>query len=393
MAGRRAEVVKRLGEYEQANGTLTPRLRKLKDRPNTEVARKEELRIAVLLPFHLDSVAFGLPTRGRPAMTFLAGLRLALEHERPFPGFNAVEVDVYDTRGQETRTRQLLDSLATKMPDVVIGDFVAASSRLIGSWCQQKLVLHIVPLSPVASLVDTLQWSFLASPTLETQAAKMAQLVTEKLRMRKVMVITDGSASSTVMADTFIALLNAAQITTLRERVPNFYNYDAVHQKMRANRCDGLYMPVFNQGVVNYAINRMFEDSLPLRILGVYDWQLMEEVDPDLLAHFTLYYHGAFFRDNDSTRSREFESEYRLNYHNRGTREAVVAYDLVHWLLEAYGTYTQALPLNQVLHKMPPYRGIAQNYWFGTAQTNQSVRVLRYRKDGTSEEAAPTTTP
>jgi ABC-type branched-subunit amino acid transport system substrate-binding protein len=379
--GRRPEVLRRMREWTEAGNELSPNLRKLRDRPSTTNPRKEELRIAVMLPFYTDSVAYGISPRAKPALAYIAGMQMAFR-DSLYPGLNAIEFQVYDTRGDTARTRQLLGGeVAQFEPDVIIGDYTNGSSALIAKHCAQHNLLHIVPISPISSLANGNPNTFLFSPSFEFQAGAMGQYAADKIRFRKMMIVSDGSEHSRAMADTFRVAMQRAGVEVHTESVRNVYGVDELHNKLKRNRFDGLYMPIFNEQVINYTMTKMFQDSLPLKIIGAYEWQFFEGVDIDLLHHFEVYYPAPFSRQSDTTGYRAFDNLYRTFYRNRTLREASMGYDAIRTLIWAYGTFREPISLSAALHRMRPRKGISQNFYFGEGNINQSVQVMRYTKD------------
>lgn len=364
----------------QQDGELSDRLRKLLPPQPKKPARKEELKIAVCLPYNVLVMPERLQDNSRKALEVMAGIRMALR-DKAYPGFDKIEVHFFDTRQSQQYTSDLMRTVvADYAPDVIIGGIYNGPSREMALYADKHQIPHLVPLSPTEKLLTGVEHSFLMTPTLPTQARYTADFVLNRTRMRKIMLVNDGSALSQQMAKAFREALKDSPVDILEQRCANIYGVEQLHKTMRQQRCDGLFMPVFKETVVNFMFTLMYQDSLPVQLIGLQEWQHLTGVEQRYLYHFELLFPSNFHQFKDTAAYRAFERAYIERYRSRPSREVLVGYDVIQAFLHAYGRFREPIQASTALQKAPRFKGLQNDFYFNGEHTNQALQMLRFTK-------------
>jgi ABC-type branched-subunit amino acid transport system substrate-binding protein len=332
-----------------------------------------------MAPFDNLSQLEKLLDNTRLSLDFYNGILVALETEQ-FPGIKKVEIRTFDTRKDPVVTGNILrDSVKPFKPDVIIGSLFTKPSAVIAEWAAENNVLQIVPFSPAASIVQNKPNSFLATPSVKTQAQKLGEYL-YKQGHRTYALVSDGSGVSDALTDALARFLADSGTTVIRRFVSSTGTLDAVLSELRLSPPNVLYFPATRADLINHLLIQRYTDSLALKptLVGLQDWPEMPNLDLDLLSREGVIFPATFFEENDLAKLEQFQAAYAQRFGLAPSQEARQGFDVIRMVLEAYGSIPDPTTPVKALHLAKPFKGINQNYFFGTQHDNQSVLILQY---------------
>ena len=384
-SGKREEALRFVKAFKAAGGEGSNKLDKLLGATFKEPARKQSLKIAVLVPMMVPNIpvdpdeTMKLKRPTKLGLEFVNGMKLALE-SRTFPGFDAIDVRLFNTKKSDDITSELIaNELPSYEPDLILGPIFNGPSKLIVEYANRVGVPHFVPFSPKFSLVDNTEQSFLATSGIQTQMQYLAKFVTDTIHARSVTVVTDGSSVAKYLSSAFkTALKQGKQPITIRDAfLPDVYKVDDFHARLKSSPTDVVYMPMVKPDVANYFLTKMFTDSIGTQIIGLQDWPKFSRLETELMSNFKVMWPAAQQEGNDSTKFERFYKDYLRVYDAFPSQAAMRGYDLVTFVLDNYGQYAKPITIAEAIRKASRWRGILQDYHYDEHQDNQAMQMLQ----------------
>lgn len=381
--GDRAALSAFVKAIEQSGGSITERMRQLQV-PTGIPQGRELLRVVLVLPFGSGRADTAIDRTSRVALQLYEGMRLAIEREQ-FAGVRRVELKVLDSQDDPARIRQLVtDEILPFRPHVVVGDIRNTASEALAQGLAGSGVLQLVPFSDADQLLQASPALYLANPSVATQAATQARYAVEQLEKKRFAILYENTEVSQGMANAFEAQVKALGGTVIRRLIP-LSATDAqgpvqqLSDELELSPVDAVYMPILNQETVSLSLFRFSTDSIGLKqVLGTERWRTFRSMDQELLHQFNVIVTDAYEPGLDAEGYKSFARAYYSAYGLPPTPFALQGYDLIRWLVHSWGTVPTAETLPTALAQAPPYRGLAQTFYLGSARSNQSVQLLRF---------------
>ncbi|MEM1223413.1 MAG: hypothetical protein AAGH40_11670, partial [Verrucomicrobiota bacterium] len=134
-------------------------------------------------------------------------------------------------------------------PDLVLGSIFNTQSEVISRWAEQTGTPQIVPLSPSANLIDDKQFTFLATPEVQVHGRVMAEYARDSLGLEKVVVWTNQTKSTDLMAQAFTETFQ--QLGGMVFSIPIDPDYEVAKDEipdlvraLKFQEPDGVYIPI-----------------------------------------------------------------------------------------------------------------------------------------------------
>ena len=375
-----------LEEYRAERGKLTPRLNRLVVKvPSSLKAR--HIKVALFLPFNSNIYQPILPNMTLWSVEMLAGVRLALGEMSDTLGSH-IDLKVLDTQDNKTRTQDLIKKeLADFKPDLIIGDIMNGPSKIISEYAEKNEVPQVIPVSPVKGLVDGKKFVYLANPSMPLQMQTLAQHAIGRLRIGRYLLLGDGTNLSKVQMKEFGQVLkDSSRMFTQQVLSENYeleqHNFRSIISQIKTQSVDGVLIASDNESLVAFILKQFETKNVLVTVLGSSDWNRFQTIDNKLLVLYNATFACSYFTQNDPMAFSRFEENFRKAYPHRPSRYAALGYDIPRFFLKARYDNPDGAGWKQALPKTPPFKGLAQNYYYAGGQDNQAVQLLQFRESG-----------
>ena len=367
-------------EYGRLKHTMPKQIENMRIRYET-VDKPETVRVAVCLPFFnateedVNSVA----------AEYLEGVRLAAE-EIEYPFVKHLDLKVIDVGKDSVWAKQLITSeLIPFNPDIIIGSFQLPVSKQIGDMVRLRNVIHWIPTATNSDLIVNKKISFLANPSLKTQGRRLAQYVSENLRMKKVAVFSHDAGPSAELAGAFMANVKDTNLKITKIRMPGANQlsdsfWAGARQLLMVEKFEGIYLPLGDEETVLKAFNEL--GFIDFQAFGTQEWRRFSKVTPEQLSKHKTVFPYSYHTGNDSVSYMAFTNKYYQHYQKLPSSYSAHGYDAMNLLLQSYCLYAPTPLMSDILQNAPVYKGLNQRYYFGGVFDNQSVQLLKSTKDG-----------
>lgn len=351
------------------------------------ISLTEELRIAVILPMHLEymDTATVVPSKCRRAMEMYEGMKMAIDSGMQDYS-RTVIVKAFDSKRDTGVVSGILEKLDAYMPDVIIGDISTRTAKKISHWAEENHVLHFVPLNPDPSITKEKENIFLTHPSIETHGRAMADYIVTGLRKKKIVAFVDGSKIARQQFDAFKAQMDSLGGKVIRKMVPNYVDKDnapaiiSIVRSLYGNSFDGVYIPISSEEVAGLIISRLNDKYKPIetQVFGSPDWEYFDAIDGELKSEYGLVFSTPYYDQSDSLAMDEFRDTYIYEYGTFPTQFVVQGYDIMNYILATFENSNDVLAPNEMIRSAPNYYGIHQTINYKGKQDNQVVTLVRY---------------
>ncbi len=291
----------------------------------TNVAKKAEYTIGLLLPFYIDENAEMTQQRNvleektiypksKFAIEFYKGFLLALDSistdESKF------KVYVYDTKGDDsTRIYNILLKPEFKKLDLIIGPLFYDNFNDVADFALQN---HIPLVSPVKQSNKTLlgnEYVFKVVPSKSTSIKQICTLIVDSFKTENLLAIEYEKAKEKALVELYVKtynnLLLIAKDTTLYSSIKTLkinYNIADVVSNLKRDKNNVIFVPATEQTFITNLFNflsttlnkREYQDYR-VTLIGLEEWMKFENIDLDYFQQLNVHYCTERFVDyNDS---------------------------------------------------------------------------------------------
>lgn len=373
-------------------GTLTPFLQKLKDKyavqqlQDKPMTGMQELRIAVVLPFFLNTVdtAFHVPLKSLPSLEMYEGMKVALDSLGHSLG-KSVIIRAFDTRRDTNITRSLLGELDQFAPHIVLGELVLSNSRILAEWAEKNKRVLVVPLAPFRELNVNRPHVILSNASLETQGRLLAEFAWKTHGYKRCVIVYDRTKSSSSIALGFKKAADSLGIQTYYHELSEVYSSAAALMgtavsSISAYSPEMVFAPLTVEETMGLFLAQIQGKNLKTHVFTGPEIEAFNAIDRQLYEKFSITFPSSYYSENDSVASKRFVKLYMKQYYAYPSKYAVQGYDLMLMLLRNCQGINKQEDVLQNIRNMPLMRSAHQDYWFNQRSDNQIINIIRYKE-------------
>ncbi|KAB2814189.1 LysM peptidoglycan-binding domain-containing protein [Phaeocystidibacter luteus] len=330
----------------KADTASSPLLESLEGLDGMQLLSGQKIHIAVALPLYLeenDSLAMrynmgeALPqvySRSRFAFDFYSGLKLAID---TLLGYGLdVEIDIYDTRNDQVRVREIAREIRENKPDVVIGPLYSQNAETLARELEDTWIVS--PLSRTINNSNTPKLVQAVTPMREEHLA-LAKWVNDSAKDANIIFVRRINDAEKVNIQHFMQYLEASETRTLStlEMGEDLFSRSMVRNKMAAGRRDVFVIldsdPVLLTSFIN-SIASLNDSSATVlctsRLLG------NKTIEIEKLNKVDLYISDVEYVDYSSPNTNSFIARYREDMGTEPPRFAYHGYDVGMYFLPLF---------------------------------------------------------
>ncbi len=288
----------------------------------------KSLRVAVFLPFNLDSVSFPLKGYQKFAFEFYMGIMVGIDSLH-----TTMNGDVYffDYQSKEESINALISAGKLDRFDVFIGPVHAPDCNKLSAFSMKQGIPLIIPL-PIANMNDQLRSNeslFMVASEVTPQIAVLGKTLGELSKNEQVVLFQTGLDSDTLLEKQFIQ---------------NFYDYAPKNSRLiLANEpmlkafsktTSPLNMVCVSQDkkqVVN--VMNLFRENHLVELFGLREWTELKEVNSVLDNQGAFNYMSTTCFDLERPRVKKFHKAFRVAYETDLSKSVLLGYDILNTLI------------------------------------------------------------
>lgn len=378
---------------------LTNNLSKLKnlviDNPVNNLEKwKDTLKIAVILPFnsleYTDS-SDNIKLINRYALEFLYGLEYGFENKN-FPNIQKIKIKVFDSQRDSNVVKQLIKKeLYYFQPQIVIGELVTSNSQILSQYCENEKILQLIPFANSEPLAYNKNYTFLLNATLSNQTAVTAKWIAQKSDFKNVVGIFDDTPEGKKTAEIFSKELEKSHLKfkIVFFETSNWQN--SVNQIVKScldtlDLVDAVFMNIQKQEHFELLLNQLTRsDTTQFTLITVNDIKNFSRIDGKRWYHFSTIF-TQFYDTNSQNENKEKIQNTVLNqYKLKPTVNFYQGMDAVEILSLVLVQKYKGKTWKEAFENLKAFQGYNQNYFFGQSNSNQSIKLYQFQKNGVNQ--------
>lgn len=352
------------------------------------------IKVALMMPFYLDEQNFFLmdeiPRQSKDALEFYEGFQQAVEDYSP-QAQKKIYVEVFDTKRDTSLIKKQLQKIGNWAPDIVVGDVFTTESRAIAKWANKNKVVQLVPFSANPGLIsDSMDYTFLARPSVSTHGKVMATYAAQGLLLQHVVVWTDGRSITNAIANRFVETMQAygGQVTLLQ--IDSVYE-DRAQDDIQAyfenelkdlEGIDGMYIPLSNlesAGLIISSLSIQAGDQ-EIKVMGTPSWERFTLIPRQLKERFGVVFTSPYAENSDSLAFQSFVNKHYQKFGLPPSDVNVQGYGLGMYVLNLLDVHNpKTIPLKDFIKNAELFQAAHADIFFMRNQDNQELHFFEFR--------------
>ena len=362
------------------------------ERINSDTKRKNQLKVAVMLPFMLNGGNQGEQMR---MVEYYQGVLMAINELKK--NGTSFDIHTYDTQNNATTVRQILARSEMKDMDLIIGPGHATHIPAISAFSEQNKIRLVVPFTSKCDEVFGNPYLYQVNTPQSYLYSEVYEHFLRKFRGNNIIFVDagDGETDKREFIGGFKQELKDQHIP-FREIKAN--SKESIEQALQSGT-ENILIPTSGSNIALIkllpylkALKLSWEaeetpDKYSLHLFGYPEWQTYTTDHLDDFYTFDTYFYTSFYANNLSVSVVNFQKEFRQWYHkeilNTYPKYAILGYETAHYLLKGLSLYGNKLEqhLNniQVTPIQTSFRFERVSNWGGFI--NKKVFFIHFTKD------------
>ena len=362
------------------------------ERINSDTKRKNQLKVAVMLPFMLNGGNQGEQMR---MVEYYQGVLMAINELKK--NGTSFDIHTYDTQNNATTVRQILARSEMKDMDLIIGPGHATHIPAISAFSEQNKIRLVVPFTSKCDEVFGNPYLYQVNTPQSYLYSEVYEHFLRKFRGNNIIFVDagDGETDKREFIGGFKQELKDQHIP-FREIIAN--SKESIEQALQSGT-ENILIPTSGSNIALIkllpylkALKLSWEaeetpDKYSLHLFGYPEWQTYTTDHLDDFYTFDTYFYTSFYANNLSVSVVNFQKEFRQWYHkeilNTYPKYAILGYETAHYLLKGLSLYGNKLEqhLNniQVTPIQTSFRFERVSNWGGFI--NKKVFFIHFTKD------------
>lgn len=362
------------------------------ERINSDTKRKNQLKVAVMLPFMLNGGNQGEQMR---MVEYYQGVLMAINELKK--NGTSFDIHTYDTQNNATTVRQILARSEMKDMDLIIGPGHATHIPAISAFSKQNKIRLVVPFTSKCDEVFGNPYLYQVNTPQSYLYSEVYEHFLRKFRGNNIIFVDagDGETDKREFIGGFKQELKDQHIPF---REINANSKESIEQALQAGT-ENILIPTSGSNIALIkllpylkALKLSWEaeetpDKYSLHLFGYPEWQTYTTDHLDDFYTFDTYFYTSFYANNLSVSVVNFQKQFRQWYHkeilNTYPKYAILGYETAHYLLKGLSLYGNKLEqhLNniQVTPIQTSFRFERVSNWGGFI--NKKVFFIHFTKD------------
>ena len=362
------------------------------ERINSDTKRKNQLKVAVMLPFMLNGGNQGEQMR---MVEYYQGVLMAINELKK--NGTSFDIHTYDTQNNAATVRQILARSEMKDMDLIIGPGHATHIPAISAFSEQNKIRLVVPFTSKCDEVFGNPYLYQVNTPQSYLYSEVYEHFLRKFRGNNIIFVDagDGETDKREFIGGFKQELKDQHIPF---REINANSKESIEQALQSGT-ENILIPTSGSNIaliklLSYlkALKLSWEaeetpDKYSLHLFGYPEWQTYTTDHLDDFYTFDTYFYTSFYANNLSVSVVNFQKEFRQWYHkeilNTYPKYAILGYETAHYLLKGLSLYGNKLEqhLNniQVTPIQTSFRFERVSNWGGFI--NKKVFFIHFTKD------------
>ena len=295
---------------------------------NSVTEKKQVIRdpkIAVFLPFSVDSVVYPLNGTTKAAVEFYLGALLGIKdlEEMGIRG----EVTFFDYLSESARFPEILSSGELSEMDLIYAPLHAAQAQLLADYCLKNKIKIVFPLNLSPCDYTDNPFAYQVPASKLTLATNLAQDVYKLQNGAQIVLVGTSNKSDSLVEAQFVTAYNA--LPKVKGKAKLLFANEGNYASFSKNNLPTWYVSFETQKdkiISLLGFVKMFENC---QLFGLKEWLEHKEITSTVANEFSFNYESSSFFNYSRTEVISFHKLYRSAYQADVTKMACLGYDMI----------------------------------------------------------------
>jgi LysM repeat protein len=284
---------------------------------------KESYKVALFLPFNLDSTETLNKGMTAAAWEYYMGARMAFDSLEKI-GLKG-EVFVYDYQSRnETIDQQLAKSELKKM-DLVFAPFQAKEAEKVAIWSKMNKVRIVFPVSVPSSFLNENSYAYALTPTNEFLVQLLAENVYQTHENQQIILIKSEKQEDQILYNSFLKTFKEMPPKASRPRVIEATWSDYKKYEKLGSNIIFIFLSTEKEKVLTLLSSYANKENITL--FGLKEWAEFKEINSEINNKFSFYYASPSYFSYKDPAIIPFHKQFRSKYSADLTKVASLGYD------------------------------------------------------------------
>ncbi|MBM3184719.1 MAG: LysM peptidoglycan-binding domain-containing protein, partial [Bacteroidetes bacterium] len=259
---------------------------------------KDSYKVAIFLPFNLDSTETLNKGMSSAAWEYYMGARMAFDSLEKIGLKGEVFVCDYQSHW-ETIDQQLARPEMKKM-DLIFAPFQAKEAEKVAIWSKTNKVRVVFPVSVPSSYLNENNYAYALTPTNESLVQILAENVYQTHENQQIILIKSEKQEDQILYNSFLKAFRELPTKSSRPRVIEATWSDYKKYEKLGTQIFFIFLSTEKEKVLTLLSSYSNKENITL--FGLKEWAELKEVNAEIKNKFTFYYASpSYFSYKDPT--------------------------------------------------------------------------------------------
>jgi LysM repeat protein len=292
--------------------------------------KKEEYKVAILLPFMLNKGAGYSEMISNMSTEFLMGAQMAIDSLEQM-GLKA-KVYVYDTENNADKIRSILAKPELATMDLLIGPLNKANAPLIADWCLANKIRMVCPVNVDTKILQNNPYVYTTIGSDITLMKGLAKFMAQKFKGGKIVLIKPTNAQDSVLYQAFRSEYNRIVgagglklIETTPSSVASYLSYSTLTALVYPTNDTKSATSFMND--ISKLAHKMGENTY---VFGTDSWLDMDGINAFYRNKYRITVPTSMDLNYSYERTKIYHRKYRTLYKSDFTKAAIQGFDVMY---------------------------------------------------------------
>lgn len=292
--------------------------------------KKEEYKVAILLPFMLNKGAGYSEMISNMSTEFLMGAQMAIDSLEQM-GLKA-KVYVYDTENNADKIRSILAKPELATMDLLIGPLNKANAPLIADWCLANKIRMVCPVNVDTKILQNNPYVYTTIGSDITLMKGLAKFMAHKFKGGKIVLIKPTNAQDSVLYQAFRSEYNRIVgagglklIETTPSSVASYLSYSTLTALVYPTNDTKSATSFMND--ISKLAHKMGENTY---VFGTDSWLDMDGINAFYRNKYRITVPTSMDLNYSYERTKIYHRKYRTLYKSDFTKAAIQGFDVMY---------------------------------------------------------------
>lgn len=292
---------------------------------------KEEYKIAILMPFHLDYTSGYSEYLSNLSTQFYMGASIALDSLKA-EGLNA-KVFYFDTKNDSATIAKVIHNENFASMDLVIGPLMSGNMKMVTDFCKQNKIRVVTPVASDAGLLEGNRLVYSAVGSNISLMNGMAKYMLANYSNDRIVLIKPADEKSMPLYEAFRKSFNESDFNGNRPSLIET-TIDGFNTYIKRGVNTRFVVPTLNKRTASKFMNNLNRSSFrsksdDLFVYGTKEWLNFTDINDVYKNKYNFHYATSNLDDYYTDLAMEINKGFRAKFSTDMSKFSMQAYDVV----------------------------------------------------------------